>query len=311
MLVETLPIHFAPLQGYTEAIYRNAHATVFGGVETYYTPFVRLEKETFRSRDIRDIEPGNNTVSHLIPQLIGADTNKAEAILSLFIEKGYQEVDINMGCPFPMLAKRHNGSGILPFPEEVEKLLEIIHKYPEINFSVKMRLGWENTKECLNLLPIMNALPLKHITMHPRLGKQQYKGNADMEGFAAFAKACRHPLIYNGDIKNAEDIERIHSRFPSLAGIMIGRGLLANPALAIEYKEKKHLSAEDMKEKLFAAHKIVLSGYEKRLQGGEDQLLNKMKTFWEYLEPQIGHKAWKAIHKSTNLIKYNAAIGLI
>ena len=80
---------------------------------------------------------------------------------------------------------------------------------------------------------------------------------------------------------------------------MIGRGLLANPALAIEYKEKKHLSAEDMKEKLFAAHKIVLSGYEKRLQGGEDQLLNKMKTFWEYLEPQIGHKAWKAIHKST------------
>jgi tRNA-dihydrouridine synthase len=210
-----------------------------------------------------------------------------------------------------MLAKRHNGSGILPFPEEVEKLLEIIHKYPEINFSVKMRLGWENTKECLNLLPIMNALPLKHITMHPRLGKQQYKGNADMEGFAAFAKACRHPLIYNGDIKNAEDIERIHSRFPSLAGIMIGRGLLANPALAIEYKEKKHLSAEDMKEKLFAAHKIVLSGYEKRLQGGEDQLLNKMKTFWEYLEPQIGHKAWKAIHKSTNLIKYNAAIGLI
>ena len=159
MLVETLPIHFAPLQGYTEAIYRNAHATVFGGVETYYTPFVRLEKETFRSRDIRDIEPGNNTVSHLIPQLIGADTNKAEAILSLFIEKGYKEVDINMGCPFPMLAKRHNGSGILPFPEEVEKLLEIIHKYPEINFSVKMRLGWENTKECLNLLPIMNALP--------------------------------------------------------------------------------------------------------------------------------------------------------
>ena len=88
MLVETLPIHFAPLQGYTEAIYRNAHATVFGRVETYYTPFVRLEKETFRSRDIRDIEPGNNTVSHLIPQLIGADTNKAEAILSLFGRSG-------------------------------------------------------------------------------------------------------------------------------------------------------------------------------------------------------------------------------
>ncbi|WP_195333205.1 tRNA-dihydrouridine synthase family protein [Bacteroides salyersiae] len=308
---EILPIYFAPLQGYTEAVYRNAHAAIFGGIKSYYTPFLRFERGVFRNKDIRDIEPENNEISQLVPQLIGHEKEKVEAILSLFIKKGYKEVDINMGCPFPILAKRHNGSGILPFPEEVEKLLGIVHKYPEIDFSVKMRLGWENTNECLNLLPIMNALPLKHITMHPRLGKQQYKGNVDMEEFAAFAKACRHPLIYNGDIKNAEDIERIHSRFPSLAGIMIGRGLLANPALAIEYKEKKHLSAEDMKEKLFAAHKIVLAGYEKRLQGGEDQLLNKMKTFWEYLEPQIGHKVWKAIHKSTNLTKYNAAIGLI
>ena len=241
MLVETLPIHFAPLQGYTEAIYRNAHATVFGGVETYYTPFVRLEKETFRSRDIRDIEPGNNTVSHLIPQLIGADTNKAEAILSLFIEKGYREADINLGCPFPLLARRHNGSGILPYPEEVKALLSIVTRYPQISFSVKMRLGWEQPDECLALAPILNDLPLRQITMHPRLGKQGYKGEVDLEGFSAFREVCRLPLVYNGDIHLVEDIQRISKQFPSLAGIMIGRGLLANPALALEYKENLSL----------------------------------------------------------------------
>lgn len=308
---EILPIHFAPLQGYTEAVYRNAHAAIFGGVESYYTPLVRFEKGTFRNKDIRDIEPEKNEVPHLIPQLIGHEEEKVEAILALFIERGYKEADINMGCPFPMLAKRHNGSGILPFPEEVKRLLETVQKHPEIKFSVKMRLGWERADECLNLLPIMNALPLKHITMHPRLGKQQYKGSVDLEGFAAFAEACRHPLIYNGDIKSTEDIERIHSRFPSLAGIMIGRGLLENPALAIEYKERKTLSAEEMKEKLFRMHKVVFTCYEEQLQGGEEQLLNKIKTFWEYLEPTIGHKAWKAIHKSTTLAKYNAALGLI
>ena len=97
---KTLPIHFAPLQGYTDVIYRNAHAACFGGIDTYYTPFVRLEKGSFRHRDIRGIEPGNNQVSHLIPQLIAPSTEKAEKILSLFIEKGYKEVDINMGCPF-------------------------------------------------------------------------------------------------------------------------------------------------------------------------------------------------------------------
>ena len=122
---KTLPIHFAPLQGYTDVFYRNAHAACFGGIDTYYTPFVRLEKGRFRHRDVRGIEPGNNQVSHLIPQLIAPSFEKADKILSLFIEKGYKEVDINMGCPFPMLAKRHNGSGILPYPNLIliEKLI--------------------------------------------------------------------------------------------------------------------------------------------------------------------------------------------
>lgn len=141
---KTLPIHFAPLQGYTEVFYRNAHAACFGGIDTYYTPFVRLEKGGFRHRDVRGIEPGNNQVAHLIPQLIAPSFEKAEKILSLFIEKGYKEVDINIGCPFPMLAKRHNGSGILPYPEEVQALLSLITEYPQISFSIKMRLGWED-----------------------------------------------------------------------------------------------------------------------------------------------------------------------
>ena len=95
--MQVLPIHFAPLQGYTEVFYRNAHAACFGGVDTYYTPFVRLEKGDFRRRDVRGIEPENNQVSHLIPQLIAPSFEKAEMILNLFIEKGYGEVDINLG----------------------------------------------------------------------------------------------------------------------------------------------------------------------------------------------------------------------
>ncbi len=311
MNATALPIFFAPLQGYTEAIYRNAHATVFGGVDTYYTPFVRLEKGNFRNKDLRDIDPAQNRVPHLVPQLIGAQKDKIEKILGQFIERNYKEADINMGCPFPLLAKRCNGSGILPFPEEVDKIMDVVRQHPEIRFSIKMRLGWEDPGECIRLLPILNELPLTHITLHPRLGKQQYKGETDLESFRAFAEDCRHPLIYNGDIKTLEDIEQIQTRLPSLAGIMIGRGLLANPALALEYKEGRVLSSEEMKEKLFTLHKLVFKDYDAQIQGGESQLLNKMKVFWEYLEPQIGHKAWKTIHKSTSLAKYQAAIGTI
>lgn len=305
---DKLPIHFAPLQGYTEVFYRNAHAACFGGVDTYYTPFVRLEKGSFRRRDVRGIEPENNFVPHLIPQLIAPTFEKAETILKLFIEKGYEEVDINLGCPFPMLAKRHNGSGILPYPEEVKELLRLVTEYPQIKFSVKMRLGWESPEECLRLAPIINELPLSQVTVHPRLGKQQYKGEVDLEGFSAFQEVCKLPLIYNGDIHSLEDIKRIQDRFPSLAGIMIGRGLLANPALALEYKEGRRLTTDEMREKLHSMHKSVYNQYAEQLEGGEGQLLDKMKTFWEYLMPEADRKLLKAIHKSSNISKYNQAV---
>ena len=306
--MNTLPIHLAPLQGYTEAAYRNAHAAVFGGVDVYHTPFVRIDRGEFRHKDVRDILPENNRVPHLIPQLIASEMDKTERIIALFIEQGYREMDINLGCPFPMLAKRQCGSGMLPHPDKVEALLKQIEQYPDVSFSVKMRLGWEKPDECLTLLPLLNAAPLTEIIVHPRLGIQQYKGEVNMEGFTAFYEACRHPVIYNGDILTIEDIRCITEKFPKLTGVMIGRGLLANPALGWEYKEGRKLTPEEWREKLRALHTAVFQHYETQIQGGEAQLVTKMKTFWEYLAPQIDQKSWKAIHKSTTLAKYNIAV---
>ena len=298
----TLPIHFAPLQGYTEAAYRNAHAAVFGGIDVYHTPFVRVDRGEFRHKDVRDILPENNRVARLIPQLIASEADKTERMIALFIEQGYREIDINLGCPFPMLAKRQCGSGMLPYPDKVEALLKQTEQFPDIRFSVKMRLGWEKPDECLSLIPLLNAAPLTEITLHPRLGIQQYKGEVDMEGFTSFYEACRHPVVYNGDILTVTDIHRITDKFPSLAGV------LTNPALGWEYKEGRKLSPEEWHEKLKALHTAVFLHYEEQIQGGEAQLVTKMKTFWEYLAPQIDRKSWKAIHKSTTLTKYNIAV---
>lgn len=304
-----LPIHFAPLQGYTEAIYRQAHARIFGGVESYYTPFVRVERGEIRRKDIRELEPDNNRYAPLVPQLIAPNVDKMEQILALFIEKGYEHVDINLGCPFPILAKRHNGAGMLPYPDEVSTLLRTaVDKYPNLSFSVKMRLGWDNPAECLALLPLLNELPLTSIIMHPRLGKQQYKGEVDMEAFEAFYNECRHPLIYNGDLLTVEDIQAVSERFPRLAGAMIGRGLLANPALALEYRQGQPLAEKEMQEKLRLFHADVFAQYGNLLEGGDQQLLTKMKTFWEYLLPEGDRKAKKAIHKANKLEAYQTAV---
>ncbi len=304
-----LPIQFAPLQGYTDAVYRRAHARVFGGIETYYSPFVRIEHGEIRRRDIRDIDPENNPGLHLIPQLIASESDKLEQIMSLFIEKGHQKADINLGCPFPVLAKRHNGAGMLPYPEEVKALLtNAIERHPDVEFSVKLRLGWDNPEECLALLPLFNELPLTHIILHPRLGKQQYKGEVDLNGFEAFYNGCKKPLLYNGDLLTLEDIRSISTRFPKLAGLVIGRGLLANPALALEYRQGKTLSTDEMAKKVGQLHSEVFNNYQEQLQGGELQLLMKMKSFWEYLLPDGDRKSKKTIHKTSKLANYQAAV---
>ena len=171
-----------------------------------------------------------------------------------------------------------------------------------------MRIGWEDPEECLNLAPIINELPLRQVVMHPRLGKQQYKGEVDLKAFEAFQHVCKHPLIYNGDINHIEDIHRIQEQFPGLAGMMIGRGLLANPALAWEYQQNRTLEFDEMKEKIQSMHTYVYEEYIEQLKGGDLQILNKMKAFWEYLLPNADRKLLKAIHKSTNLHKYTQAV---
>ncbi|MEG1616532.1 MAG: tRNA-dihydrouridine synthase family protein [Bacteroidales bacterium] len=305
-----LKIHFAPLQGHTDHFYRNAHQEIFGGIDTYYTPFVRLEKgNKYRTRELRDILPENNRVHELVPQMIASTPEELKEIASLFIKNGYKRADLNMGCPFPMIARRHKGSGLLPHVEEVKALMDAIREIPELQFSVKMRLGWESAQECLDLLPILNDAPLVHIGLHARLGKQQYKGEVDMEGFEAFYKACKHPLFYNGDLLSIEDIEQIQNRFPNLEGVMIGRGLLSNPALALEYSQDKTLEPLDKKKRMREFHNTLFEHYSEFLQG-DKQILEKMKPFWEYLSNEMEKRTRKKIEKANKIAHYEAAVSL-
>lgn len=302
-----LPIHFAPLQGYTEAPYRTAHHTSFGGTEAYYTPFVRIEKGVWRNKDLRDIAPEHNRAGRIIPQLIAATPEEMEKLAQLFASLGYREADINLGCPFPPVAYRKKGAGILPHPEAVAALLEVTRSVPQLRFSVKMRPGWDHPSQGEALIPLLNAAPLTHITLHSRLGIQQYKGSNDPGLFDLFYKQIRHPLIYNGDLHTVADIEKVAERFPRLAGVMIGRGLLANPALALEYRQREPLSATERKERMQTLHTDLLHTYSQQIEGGEAQLLGKMKPFWGYTD-RGDKKALKAIRKSRRMADYLHAV---
>lgn len=303
-------IEFAPLQGYTDAIYRTMHNKVFGGINCYYSPFIRLEKGEVRQKDIKDILPENNENINLVPQIIVNSNEEFLKLTESVCNLGYKRIDINMGCPFPLQTKKGRGAAILQNTKHLEDIVESINSINDIDFSIKMRLGMDSAEDAKGALEIINKAKLHHLTIHPRIAKQQYKGEIDYQTFDYIYQNCLHPIIYNGDILSQEDIYNIINIYPKIEGIMIGRGLLAKPYLAMELNKTIRLSVSERLSMIMKLHDAIYDHYSSVMQG-EHQLLLKMKTFWEYLDEEIGKKPYKAIKKSVNIKKYELAIRLI
>lgn len=303
-------IEFAPLQGYTDAIYRTMHNKVFGGINCYYSPFIRLEKGEVRQKDIKDILPENNENINLVPQIIVNSNEEFLKLTESVCNLGYKRIDINMGCPFPLQTKKGRGAAILQNTKHLEDIVESINSINDIDFSIKMRLGMDSAEDAKGALEIINKAKLHHLTIHPRIAKQQYKGEIDYQTFDYIYQNCLHPIIYNGDILSQEDIYNIINIYPKIEAIMIGRGLLAKPYLAMELNKTIRLSVSERLSMIMKLHDAIYDHYSSVMQG-EHQLLLKMKTFWEYLDEEIGKKPYKAIKKSVNIKKYELAIRLI
>lgn len=302
-----IPLHFAPLQGYTEDAFRRLHHRCVGGATAYHTPFLRWEHGGVRSKDLRDVRPAFNEGVPIVPQVIASSLEEFTALLGVLEPMGYRRVDLNMGCPFPLQARHGRGAGLIARREQVEAILDEMRRRTDWQFSIKLRLGWESPEESLSLLPLLNTAPLAHLTLHPRLGTQGYKGEADVEAFARFAEQCTLPLIYNGDLRTPGDVRRIAERFPHLAGIMIGRGWLGRPSLGKEIEEgrewerhKRIRLAKQIHEQLHAHFAAIIPG--------EAQLHQKLKTYWDFMEEELGRKAFKKVQKAGNFKNYLRAV---
>lgn len=303
----SIPIHFAPLQGYTDDVYRRIHHELIGGIQTYYTPFLRMEGRGVRSKDMRDIRPEFNEGVPVVPQIIVKSMKEFEFLTDIVEEKGYSRLDINMGCPFPLQAKHGRGSGLLAHVDIVSEMAKTIASKSSLKFSVKMRLGWENADEWRPVLDILNEIPLEQITLHPRIGTQQYKGSVNMEAFNEFYALCKHPMIYNGDVTTVNGIRQLEENYPKLAGIMIGRGLLARPSLATEYVSGLEFPWEKRRLTLLDFHDRLKAHYE-TTANSEAQVHSRLRLFWEYMEEELGRKVYKKIMKAGNLKNYLAAV---
>lgn len=303
-------LHFAPVQGHTDAAYRHFHSKVYGDGQTYYTPFIRLEKDSVRPRDIKDFTSELNENLTLIPQVIFKDKEELEKLILILKNKDEREINLNMGCPFPLQTGHGRGAATVDNKQLASDIADIVNTNPDISFSVKMRLGLKSPDEWKTIMPYLNSCQLKHITLHPRIGRQQYSGDLDMLQFADFYKESRNPVIFNGDIKKPEEVNNVLYDYSDIGGIMIGRGALGRPSIFREISESKIWDREMRLEKMLEFHRLLFNHYSQVLCG-DTQVITKIKPFWEFAEEEIGRKAWKAIKKASNISKYQTAVAMI
>lgn len=303
-------IYIAPVQGHTDAAWRHFHHEVYGGNLKYFTPFMRCEHGEIRAKDLRDFTNPLNEGLNLEPQVIFRDVKELEILIKALADNGAKAINLNMGCPFPLQTGKGRGAGFIVNVEEAHKIPDVLVKYPDMEFSVKMRLGFEKPDEWEGIIDVLNALPLTRLYVHPRVARQQYGGELHLDQFEKIVNDSRHPVVFNGDILNPEDIRNVIERFPCIEGVMTARGVLGRPSLIMEYENGNDFDHEQRIEMMMEFHKRLFRHYRDTLCG-DTQVLSKIQPFWEYAEQEIGRKAWKALRKASNIAKYNSAVTLI
>lgn len=273
----SLPIYAAPLQGITTRRFRQLHRELFGGVDRYYAPFFSPAAEHIMTgRERRELE-GDDTAS-TVPQIMArrsADFLWAAETLYGF---GYQEVNLNLGCPAGTVTAKGKGAGFLLRPDELERFLgEVSAALPGRAVSVKTRLGYHGPEEFPRLVSIYNGCPIRELTIHPRVRQDFYKGPLRLDAFAAALPSLRMPVCYNGDLVTVEDAKAIAERFPGVHAVMIGRGLIADPALARKLRGGPPASREELRR--FTGE--LYRGY--RDAAGPGPAAQRMKELWYYL----------------------------
>jgi len=300
----------SPLQGFTDFRFRNAFHKYFGGIDTFYSPYIKLNgKLVIKGSYERDILPENNSTLNVIPQII---TNDAEEFL--FVAKyvqqfGYKELNWNLGCPYPMVAKCGMGSGLISNTSQIEHILKRVHNETDIIVSMKMRMGYENPTEILDVFPILEQYPIKNIAIHARIGKQLYKGGVDLDSFQKCLDTSIQKIYYNGDITSVEKFRTMQERFPSIDHWMIGRGLIANPFLPSMIKNNTTEYPKNKLEIFEAFHDTIYQEYDAYLQG-PTPIRMKMLGFWEYFSESFSNpqKTYKKIKKAGNSKNYEIAV---
>ncbi|HAR62849.1 MAG: tRNA-dihydrouridine synthase family protein [Candidatus Margulisiibacteriota bacterium] len=276
-------LYLAPIQGITESLFRNIFPKYFKGFDLAIAPFIATSHSNkLRGVVARELDPKNNYGIKTIPQILSKNAQDFISLANSLSELGYDVINWNLGCPFPVVVKKGKGSGMLPHPDQIDSFLEKVIPDIKSKISVKLRLGLYSSEEILQIIPILNRYPLHEIIIHPRTGKQMYKGVVDLDAFETCLALSKHSVVYNGDIDSSSTFQKFSGRFNTVNKWMLGRGALANPFLPEEIQTKTIHTNNEKLEILCNFHNELFDGYSKILSGPA-HLTDKMKEIWSFL----------------------------
>lgn len=306
-----MQIYFAPLEGITGYVFRNAYAKYYGGVDKYFTPFITPHtKKLMNSREKRDILPENNAGLYVVPQVL---TNKAEELIDIcerLKEYGYDEVNLNLGCPSKTVTAKGKGSGFLENPAALEEFFDRFFKVSDTKLSIKTRIGVSEVEEAERLFRIFERFPFEEVIIHARLQQEFYQGTPHYDIFEDYCARSRHSLCYNGDIRTREQLENLDARWEKCEKFMLGRGLLFHPGALLTDDAKVPKEEEMACFRQF--HDELVAGYDVYMCGDRNVLF-KMKELWGYWSVQFPgqEKLLKQIKKTNTLAEYRSLVNAI
>lgn len=306
-----MELYLAPMEGITGYIVRNAFMHNFPGIDKYFTPFIPAAKRLNHKTE-RDLAPENNKGLHLVPQLISNDADETLEMIRMLKDRGFTEFNINLGCPSGTVAGKRRGSGLLLYPDDLDRFLDGLYSRADVPVSIKTRIGYNGVDEWPQLLKIFSRYPASELIIHPRIKKEQYSGFVHLDAFSKAYDLYRdtiETLCYNGDIWNIEKYHELISRFPAVEKIMIGRGLLSRPFLA---RQIKGLPVNDPAEKIRSFCEEIYDGYMSVFDGEKDAVMH-MKEIWANLGASFSgsEKLIKKLMKCQSAADYKAITGQI
>ena len=291
--------YFAPMEGLTDSIYRRLHHKYFPGVDRYYMPFLSptIHRQLTHKED-RELPLADSVDFAAVPQVLTKVSEDFLWAAQVCRDRGYDEVNLNIGCPSGTVVSKGKGSGMLRDPAALDQFLEAIFAKSPLPISVKTRLGLEKSEEFPAILEVLNRYPIKELTIHPRVRKQVYDGSVDMETFDYAVKNSHNPLCYNGDILTLSQAEALQEKYPEIQSVMIGRGLIADPGMLSGGTDKAAL--EGFMKELMAVYEVEF--------GGSRNAIFRLKENWGFLHSRFEgcDKLWKRLRKTTDAAEFKS-----